>query len=494
MSTDFSLAQPPSTPKSSKARPNVTTPHRRTNSLGHASPIDIKPRSPAARRMSMTSTSQSASLTPQSLVERLLGREQLVLAGIISSLMFMGIMYSLIYGTSLDTSHIHHAHQPNRPAYFARKSNILNVLFVKQAWGWTTLLYLIHLVTSPPSTASIDSGIGSRARRLGVWILATGAWLLFARWAFGAGLGDRIIAATGGNCAVRLPAGVDLTVARETFPTLFTAGSDAPSASISSQSSTIYVPLPAQFCGGVPLNPGSLPELFALLPSSATGKMEATSQHAPLQALPRPRWHRGFDISGHAFLLTLSVMVLARELVETWRRWAASAVKRRKVMRLHRGWLGILHQWSGVAATGLVVVWAWMILMTAVYFHNPPEKLSGLLLGLFTSYLINLVIPPSPLTSTSDAISPTTSSSQTFSRPSAGMQGIKLFDENAARRGGIVDDGVIYEAEESDESGDNENQGNVIRPRRMIAVDVDAKEKEEQGTGKGKGKEREKAE
>ncbi|OCF44542.1 hypothetical protein I317_01614 [Kwoniella heveanensis CBS 569] len=390
----------------------------------------------------------------------------------------MGIMYSIVYDTSLDTSHIHHSHQPDRLAYFARKSNILNVLFVKRAWGWTSLLYLAHLLTSPPSTATTDSGIGSRARRLAVWILATGAWLLFARWAFGAGLGDRIIAATGGNCAVRLPTGVDLTAARQAFPTLFTSGSDAPSVSSGRQSGTIYVPLPPQFCSGVPLNSASLPELFDLLPSSAVGKIEATSQHAPLQALPRPRWHRGFDISGHAFLLTLSVMVLARELIETWRRWAASSIKpRRRVVHVDRGWLGVLHHCSGIAGTALVAVWAWMILMTAIYFHNPPEKQSGLVLGLFTAYLINVIVPASQPTPF-DSISTSTSSSSTpaFSRPSAaGLQGIKLFDENAARRGGVVDDGVIYEAEESDES-DEQGSNNVIRPRKIIVQeDVDRK-------------------
>ncbi|WVF67375.1 hypothetical protein IAT40_002130 [Kwoniella sp. CBS 6097] len=484
----MSSAQPPSTPKSSsstaRARPNITTPHRRTNSLGHASPIDIVPRSPAARRMSMTSTSQSASITPKTWVERLLEKEQLLLAGLLTSLMCMGIMYSMIHGTSLDTSHIHHAHQPDRLAYFARKSNFFNVVFVKRAWGWTTLLYLTHLLTSPSSTATTNSGVGSRARRLGVWILATGAWLLFARWAFGAGLGDRIIAATGGNCAVRLPSGVDLSAARQAFPTLFTSGSDVPSAAATSQSSTIYVPLPAQFCSGIPLNSASLPELFALLPSSATGKMEATSQHAPLQALPRPRWHRGFDISGHAFLLTLSVMVLARELVETWRGWGVSSAKRRKIVRVDRGWLGVLHQWSGALGTGLVGLWAWMILMTAIYFHNPPEKQSGLLLGLLTAYLINLIIPPSTPTSSVNSIS--ASSDSAFSRPSAGLQGIKLFDENAARRGGIVDDGVIYEAEESDESGENDHD--LIRPRKITTEDTGAGLGEEKGKGKGREK------
>lgn len=30
----------------------------------------------------------------------------------------------------------------------------------------------------------------------------------------------------------------------------------------------------------------------------------------------------------------------------------------------------------------LVLVWGWMLLMTAVYFHTPTEKITGLLVGL----------------------------------------------------------------------------------------------------------------
>ncbi|WVR09678.1 hypothetical protein IAU60_006753 [Kwoniella sp. DSM 27419] len=443
----------PSTPTKARPKPILTTPktqHRRTNSLGHASPVDIVPRSPAARRMSMTSTSQSASITPETAVDRLLGREQVVLAGIVSSLMLTGIMYSLVYGTSLDTSQIYHAHTsiPTRTAYFAQKSNLFNVVFVKQAWGWTSLLYLLHLFTAPSSVStSVDAGIGSRARRLGVWVLATGAWLLFTRWFFGAGLGDRIIAATGGNCAVPLPKSIDLTAARKAFPTLFTAGSQTPLSNAQTRNDRIYVPLPARFCTGIPLNPSTLPDLFKLLPKSAGHGVQATDDHESLQALPRPRWHRGFDISGHAFLLTLSIMVLGRELVETWRRWATVNVERQD-----QGWLRTVHRVSGVAATCLMGIWAFMLFMTAIYFHAPPEKLSGLVLGLTTSHLINTLIPASTPTPMS-ATTATPAFSKASSSGTARQGGLSTFDENAARREGIVDDGVIYEVEESEDEG-----------------------------------------
>ncbi|WRT69958.1 uncharacterized protein IL334_006949 [Kwoniella shivajii] len=439
----MSSPQPPSTPKSS--RPTITTPHRRSNSASYASPIDIKPKSPAARRMSMTSTSQSASLTPQTFAEKILANEQVVLGGIVSSLMLCGILYSLIRSTSLNTSEIHHHSLPHRAAYFARKSNILNVVFVKRAWGWTSLLYLLHLFTSPPTTSSNDAGSYSRTRRFGVWILATAAWLLFTSWFFGAGLGDRVIALTGGNCAVPLPAGVDMKSVGEIFPSLFTAGPEIPGTT--SQVNKIYVPLPQDFCTGKPLTPSTFPQLFSLIPSSAN--IHATSDHDPLHALPRPRWHRGFDISGHAFLLTLSIMVLGRELAETWKSWAVKPGKINRTLFRDTGSINTAHWWISVSATVLVGIWAWMILMTGIYFHNPPEKLSGIVLGLSTSYLINVLIPPP---SSQSAFNPISAPNAAFSRPTAGLG--SMFDENAARRGGVVDDGVIHEdAEES--SGDD---------------------------------------
>ncbi|WWC72287.1 uncharacterized protein I206_106249 [Kwoniella pini CBS 10737] len=456
----MSSPQPPSTPKST--RPTITTPHRRSNSASHASPIDIKPKSPAARRMSMTSTSQSASLTPQTFLERASENEQIVLAGIITSLMLCGILYSIVRSSSLDTSEIHHHFLPHRAAYFARKSNLLNVIFVKRAWGWTSLVYLIHLFTSTSSPSSINTGPGSRARRLGVWVLGTIAWLLFTRWFFGAGLGDRIIAVTGGNCAVPLPTGVNLKAARDIFPSLFTAGESSRTIA-QNQAGKIYVPLPHQFCTGVPLNANTFPQLFSLIPSYAD--LKATSDHESLQALPRPRWHRGFDISGHAFLLTLSAMVLGRELAETWRSWVESSTKRRKLVKRDVGIVPIIHKWSGIAASGLVGIWCWMVLMTGIYFHNPPEKLSGLLLGLSTAYLINILIPPS---STPSPFNPIITPRLIFSRPSSGPGGI--FDENAARRGGVVDDGVIYEDTlESSEEEEAKISGRRINGREKVA-------------------------
>lgn len=37
-----------------------------------------------------------------------------------------------------------------------------------------------------------------------------------------------------------------------------------------------------------------------------------------------------------------------------------------------------IHAVATVLGTALLVLWLWMTLMTATYFHNPQEKISGL--------------------------------------------------------------------------------------------------------------------
>lgn len=278
-------------------------------------------------------------------------------------------MTSLIFGTSLNTSLPHH-HLPERLHFFARKSNPINQVFVKNAWGWTSLAYLLHLASSPPARTS-------RRSRLAVWLLATTFWLIFTTWFFGAGLGDRLIALSGGSCTVALPKEWNLDPVKlrpllpSGFPGIMSTDTDA---------DQLYLPLPHGFCSlRTPLTPKTHPDLFGLLSSESTvfpsdpniNTLSPTSSH-PTLTLPNPRWHKGFDISGHAFLLTLSTLVLARELTPSWRGERSGSVGRAGGWGK---WVHVLATWGGTALVGL---WVWMVGMTGVWFHNPPEKLSGL--------------------------------------------------------------------------------------------------------------------
>lgn len=280
----------------------------------------------------------------------------------------LGTLISLIFGTSLSTS-LPHSHLSERLHYFARKSNLINQIFVKNAWGWTSLFYLLHLASSPPARTS-------RRSRLAVWLLATTFWLVFTTWFFGAGLGDRVIALSGGSCAVALPKEWDLDP--EALKPLLTP--EYPTILEATDTDQLYLPLPHAFCSlRRPLTPKSHPELFSLLSSRSTAfptstetnTLHPTSSHPGL-TLANPRWHRGFDISGHAFLLTMSTLVLGRELTPSWRGERSGSIGRAG------GWGRWVHIAATWAGTGLVGLWIWMVAMTAVWFHDPPEKLSGL--------------------------------------------------------------------------------------------------------------------
>lgn len=297
------------------------------------------------------------------------------------------------YGTSLSTSRIYHVHNSvlERTAYFARKRNLVNVIFVKRAWAWTTAAYLFHLLTTPrradvsmPSTDHIPGYVnpalhvtsphmrGSRAQRLAALVLASLAWILFTAWCFGAGLGDRIIAMSGGVCSVPLPKGMDNShVQRLINP------ADPESAVLAAQllqhphlhkGDITYFPLPARYCMRSPLNPLTHPMLFKLLETTHEVHKDI---HAALH-LPPPRFSGGFDISGHAFLLTLGALILAAEVAPSWKAYRARGYTQRTGQKAR------IHAIATVLATALIGLWVWMLFMTAIYFHDVHEKLAGL--------------------------------------------------------------------------------------------------------------------
>jgi hypothetical protein len=87
--------------------------------------------------------------------------------------------------------------------------------------------------------------------------------------------------------------------------------------------------------------------------------------------------------------LTIASLLLVRELAPTWASWlrAAQAVLGRSadqpaLMRQRTSSKGDLrelgHGIATVLASTLLGLWVFMLGVTAVYFHSPEEKLSGL--------------------------------------------------------------------------------------------------------------------
>ncbi|KAF8937528.1 inositol phospholipid synthesis and fat-storage-inducing TM-domain-containing protein [Dissophora ornata] len=249
----------------------------------------------------------------------------------------------------------------NKPSYFSNKRNILNVLFVKNGWGWTSFVFLVYLavvfgkavvrqevqqqqqqqqqsgssidVQRPQEQPHGDQALRTRTRSTAAtqrdgqepgtdlpapgtrassrvptdvilkalvrWGLATLYWWLISQWFFGPGLFDRLFVMTGGSCSV----------------------------------DGHWSQYRCRRMGG--------------------------------------QWSGGVDISGHMFLLTHACLFLMEELSvflnvpEAW-----TALKTRPTAK-----------YAVLSVVGLCGLWWWMLLMTSVYYHHLAEKLSGLFFG-----------------------------------------------------------------------------------------------------------------
>ncbi|KAG8698530.1 hypothetical protein FRC08_005865 [Ceratobasidium sp. 394] len=275
----------------------------------------------------------------------------------LSALILGGTLYSAIYNTSLDTSNPMVAHLPHPSAehsYFAQKSNIFNQLFVKKAWGWTSAAFFALWFTSPSHLR--------KGGRVAEWAIATGIWSLFAVWFFGPGLFQRFVALTGGQCVVLLPPSPDAT--------------------------SNIVTVPVEFCQlGKPVSPVTHPLLFAA--DHLAGRLSSTHSLDPKwHAIPK--LYSGHDISGHLFLLTMSIFFLSDQistslpLVYPWLDPVSGTVQQRG---------SELHKMAVKASMALLGIWFLMSWATAMYFHTAFEKISGFLAGLVAAYVIKLPIP-----------------------------------------------------------------------------------------------------
>ncbi|KAG7446235.1 uncharacterized protein BT62DRAFT_104771 [Guyanagaster necrorhizus] len=234
----------------------------------------------------------------------------------VTSVIFLAIAYSVVYGTYIDTSDPLLSHLPHHMAksiYWATKSNFLNVYFIKYAWGWTSAAFLFSWATSSPDTRT--------ASRIFKWVTETAAWLVFTSWFFGPALLDRAIIASGGDCFVSLPSGEIMTV-------------------------------PHGFCfTKSTLTPAERPHLFS------------ASFIAPPGWVGKPRLRKGHDVSGHIFLLTMSILFLADQL--------------RPSLRHSITHWSTLHKYAVAANVTLIAIWLFASATTSAYFHSPSEKFTG---------------------------------------------------------------------------------------------------------------------
>ncbi|PPQ66302.1 hypothetical protein CVT24_007299, partial [Panaeolus cyanescens] len=302
--------------------------------------------------------------------------ESMVRAALLSAILFFGTAYSVLYSTYFDTSNPLLTGLPHPLSgiyYFANKSNPLNTIFIKRAWGWTTAAFLLILVSAVPQTALTASpssrvrrGAPTRRDRLSKYLLCTTIWLLFTSWFFGPSLFERALVASGAECILAFPDGDAVRVPVELCYTKST---------ITSTTHPDIFLLPKLYTIGNPAVSDSKDTL-----EKTSEQIIGTSDRRltiPENWKSRPRLRSGHDVSGHIFLLTMSILFLVDQIqpslsADVWPRASQ------------------FHKWAIAANMALVAVWLFASYTTAVYFHTPFEKFTGFVLGLASFGLTRL--------------------------------------------------------------------------------------------------------
>lgn len=282
----------------------------------------------------MADTTRQANSSPPRNSPLLPTPTERLVALIFPLVLVFGTVFSLISPETrtahYDAATQSHSQDPNfAPSYFARKSNLFNVVFVKRGWGWATFAFFFFLLTHPSGGAGGLDITPRRLRAMLRWIAVTGWWFLVTQWCFGPPMIDRGFRWTGGKCDM---------VEQEVIE-----GS-----------------------------PG-VGDVFTAVACKAAGG----------------KWKGGHDISGHVFLLVLGTCFLAQEIGWSVSRWSSrlneercvvmadGAVKSANVEAETPAGQGEGQYSLGIGtktALGVMALNLWMLLMTAIYFHTWFEK------------------------------------------------------------------------------------------------------------------------
>ncbi|KAI1457218.1 inositol phospholipid synthesis and fat-storage-inducing TM-domain-containing protein [Annulohypoxylon moriforme] len=273
------------------------------------------------------------------------------------TVLVFGALYSVLSPQTRNASYdpIRQSHiAAEAPSYFARKDNVLNVLFVKQGWAWVTASFAWFVCTHPVfgswGNEGSEAGTIRRVKAVGRWGLVTAWWVLVTQWCFGAPIIDRGFRFTGGKCD-----GVMEAVEEGT--------ADAA-------------------------------ELVTAVACKAAGG----------------RWSGGHDISGHVFLLVLGSCFLVQEVGwVVYRAGRAGGAEERCIVMPDGAVKGAGVEaekngsreeralgYGGRFVVVVVGLCLWMLLMTAIFFHTWFEKFTGLLvaaMGIYPIYILPRWVP-----------------------------------------------------------------------------------------------------
>lgn len=273
------------------------------------------------------------------------------------ALLTFGTLFSLISpqvrNAPYDPSLQAHSQDPLlSPSYFARKSNIFNVYFVKRGWAWVTITFVVFLFSHPATTSAQQ-----RTRGLLRWGLATIWWVLVTQWCFGPPIIDRSFRFTGGKCEL-VNAKMDAGVA---------SGKD------------IFTGVACKAAGGQWRGGHDISGHVFLLVLGSYFLVQEVGW------VLVSHWRRSGGSAGASAVRDDRSVVMVDGAIKS----ATVEAERVAAAAEHR----LASVWDALAfggkVTGAVVAMSWwMLLMTAIFFHTWFEKVCPLV------FLLHLVLTP----------------------------------------------------------------------------------------------------
>ncbi|EDO65004.2 hypothetical protein GE21DRAFT_4958 [Neurospora crassa] len=394
-------APPPSAVPSSSLdeQPSAALTQRKKLSSTMASSPELSSASNGGRTQTTKTTTTSQRNNPHYPT-----RTELVALALYPTLLLFGTLFSLLNPSARSSPYdfVSQSHVQSGdaiPSYFARKDNLFNVFFVKRAWFWITVSFFGFLFSHPGYNSNNNnnmtgtrggdngSGTGRKIKAVVRWGLVTLWWVFVTQWFFGPAIVDRGFRVTGGKC-------------------------QEAQGRVNAQVKADAMPGPV----GSNVEVAGLKEFVTAAACKAAGG----------------KWQGGHDISGHVFLLVLGSAFLVQEVgwVVARHYWRRSVRDERTVvmgdgavksagtdLAADKRWDDYSPEmdearevrdvvtggglWDALGHGGKVVfvvvgLSAWMLLMTAIYFHTWFEKLTGLLvalMGLYFTYIVPRFVP-----------------------------------------------------------------------------------------------------
>lgn len=145
-----------------------------------------------------------------------------------------------------------------------------------------------------------------------------------------------------------------------------------------------FINVPQEYCAyGRNINPSVFPELFSLLkPKTKQLAEEGLYKPSTIEASDvRARFYEGFDLSGHVFLLFVSMAIIMRQLAPALRMVYERGTLVDSPNKRIGGAQLAGHALSIVVGVGLVSIWSFVSVDTAV-INQPLRLLNHLVLVL----------------------------------------------------------------------------------------------------------------